>query len=248
MLFRRLIFLSVAIGLAVGALLGIGEQFTTAPLIAQAEHYEQPAHHHAAGAHSADEVHAWAPADGAPRMLFTIAADIGVAMGFALLLMVAMSVATLARGTPLGPAPGALWGLSGFAAVFVAPALGLSPEVPGTLAAALTDRQLWWAATVAVVIVALAMAVFAPGWKKLPALVLMPLPYLFGAPEPAGSAYAGHGPAATAALEQIHQQFIWASGATNLVLWLVLGTACGWAMRRRIGAAGSPQGMAHVAR
>lgn len=243
MLFRRLIFAAVAIGLAAGALLGIGEQFTTAPLIAHAEHYESAGHDHGANEHQA-----WAPADGAPRILFTVVADMGVAIGFALLLMVAMSIAVLARGTPMGPSFGALWGLSGFAAVFLAPALGLSPEVPGTAAAAPTDRQLWWVATVCVAVVALAIVIFAPGWKKLPAPVLMPLPYLSGAPEPAGSPYAGHGPVATAALEQLHQQFIWASGITNLVLWLALGTACGWAMQRWIVPDTPPRGVAHAAR
>lgn len=242
MLFRRLIFCAVALGIAVGALLGIGEQFSTAPLIAQAEQYEHADPHHD-GAH---EHTAWAPADGAPRIGFTIVANACVGIGFALLLMVAMSIAVLARGVPMGPAMGALWGLGGFAAVFVAPGLGLSPEVPGTAAAALTDRQLWWIATVAVAIVALALLIFAPGWKKLPALVLMPLPYLYGAPEPSGGLFAGHAPGDIAALEQIHQQFIWATGLTNLVFWLVLGSVCGWAMRRWV-LADSPMREAHAA-
>lgn len=232
MLFRRLIFAASAVGLVVGALLGLGEQFTTAPLIAQAEHYEHAGHHEAGHAHADHDHQAWSPADGAPRIVFTIIADGGVAIGFALLLMVAMSTAVAARDMPLGAGHGMLWGAAGFMAVFVAPALGLSPEVPGTAAAALADRQVWWIATVLVASAALAILVFAPRLKKLAALALLPLPYLYGAPTPAGSPYAGHTPAATAALEQIHQQFIWASAATNLVFWLVLGAACGWAAQR----------------
>ncbi|WP_423824032.1 CbtA family protein [Salinisphaera sp. SPP-AMP-43] len=232
MLFRRLIFAAVAVGLVVGALLGLGEQFTTAPLIAQAEHYEHAGHRDAGHIQAGHDQDAWAPSDGAQRALFTIAADSGVAIGFALLLMVAMGAAAAARGASLGAGYGALWGAAGFTAVFGAPALGLSPEVPGTAAAALADRQFWWIATVLVVSLALAIIAFAPRLKKLAALVLLPLPYLYGAPQPAGSPYADHNPAAAAALEQIHQQFIWASAVTNLVFWLVLGVACGWAAQR----------------
>lgn len=243
MLFRRLILSAVAIGVVVGILLSVGQQFTTVPIITAAETYEQPAEPaatapaHAHGeahqhSHSHGEAPAWAPADGGERMVFTVLADVGVAIGFGILLLVVMALARNTLGASIGPATGALWGAAGFVAIFAAPALGLSPEVPGTAAAALGSRQAWWITTVAIVAIALALIAFAPGYKKLGALVLLPLPYLFGAPEADGPLFADHGPDAVAALEQLHTRFIIATGAVNAVFWVVLGVACGWAMRR----------------
>ncbi|RJS95118.1 CbtA family protein [Salinisphaera sp. Q1T1-3] len=237
MLFRRLILSAVGIGLIVGLLAGIGEQFSTAPLIAAAEHYEQPHHHHAHAADSHGHAHddgAWAPGDGAERIVFTVIASIGVAIGFALLLLVAMSTARMAHGTPMSAGHGILWGMAAYLTVFVVPALGLPPEVPGTAAAALTDRQTWWIATALVTAIALWAACLSPRRYRVIALALIGLPFIIGAPEPATAPYAGHDPAATAALEAISHRFIIATSALNLVQWLVIGALGGLAMQRGI--------------
>lgn len=243
MLFRRLILSAVAVGVVVGALLSVGQQFSTVPIIAAAETYEQPAEPaHATTTpaqgdshqHSHDDAESWAPADGLERMMFTVLADVGVAIGFGILLLVLMALAQSTLGATISPVTGALWGAAGFGAVFLAPAFGLSPEVPGTAAAALGSRQSWWIATMVIAAVALALIAFAPGYKKLGALVLLPLPYLFGAPEADGPLFAGQGPEAVAALEQLHGRFIVATGLVNAVFWVVLGVACGWVMRRWI--------------
>lgn len=230
MLFRRLIFAAVALGALIGPVFGVSQQFTTVPIILAAEHFERFAAHQAT--HHAD-TH-WAPSDGLERTAFTVIADVCVVVGFALLLLVAMSVAGAAGDAPMGAGVGVLWGLAAFAVVFLAPALGLAPEVPGTQAAPLVDRQLWWLVTALVAAASLALLVFAPGWKKLPALVLLPLPYLFGAPEISGPLFAGHSPAEIARLEELRQQFVWVTAATNLALWVALGAACGWTMKRWI--------------
>ena len=118
MLFRRLILSAVLVGALVGALLGLGEQFSTAPLIAAAEHQAE-GHGHAHGqehehiaqgghGHHGDST-AWAPADGAQRIGFTIVTNMGVAIGFSLLLMVAMYIAARGRGAPVNAATGAAW-------------------------------------------------------------------------------------------------------------------------------------------
>src|ERR1700745_2045609 len=44
---------------------------------------------------------------------------------------------------------GLFWGLAGFATFTLAPGLGLPPELPGTEAAPLLQRQLWWVTTAA---------------------------------------------------------------------------------------------------
>ena len=43
---------------------------------------------------------------------------------------------------------GLLWGLAGFLAVNLAPAAGLSPELPGMPAGDLLARQVWWVGTI----------------------------------------------------------------------------------------------------
>ena len=226
MLFRRLILCAVAIGVVAGVVLGLAEQVTTAPLIEAAEQYEV-ADHAAAGHHPHD--HAWAPADGGQRVFFTVVASIGVAIGFALMLLVAMSLARVLHGRPTTPLRGLVWGAGAFGVVFVAPALGLAPELPGAPAADLAARQLWWIATVGLVGFSLWTVIFVPGRMKWAALLLLPLPYLYGAPLPSAE------PGSTnAALVTLHQQFVWATAGTNLVLWVILGVLCGWAMQRWI--------------
>jgi len=51
-------------------------------------------------------------------------------------------------GYEVTPVRGILWGLCGFLAFHLAPALGLPPELPGTIAADLRLRQIWWLSTV----------------------------------------------------------------------------------------------------
>ena len=237
MLFRRLVFTAFAMAIVLGAAFGIVQQFTTVPIILHAEQYEhsEVAETHQASteqhAHHTHE-HAWEPSDGQERTIFTLIADMAVVFGVSLMLMVFMCAAEHVRGMPVGPGRGALWGLAAFIAVFLAPAFGLPPETPGILAAPLADRQLWWLATVLIAMVSLGLLVFAHGWRKLLAFALVPLPYLVGAPEITDSKFAGHGAAEVDALEHLGQQFIWATGLSNLLLWLVLGIVGGWALKR----------------
>lgn len=242
MLFRRLVFIAFAMAIVVGTALGLVEQFTTVPAILHAEQYEHAetghAHDTIAAAHG-EQAHesAWEPSDGFERTVFTVIADMSVVFGFSLLLMVFMYAAEHVRGTLVGPGNGALWGFAAFLVVFLAPALGLPPETPGTFAAPLIERQLWWLATVVIATLSLGVLVFAHAWWKLIAFALIPLPYLLGVPEITGSKFAGHSAEEIATLEHLRQQFIWATGFTNLVLWLVLGTVGGWALKRWVSSA-----------
>lgn len=252
MLFIRLVFIAFATSIIVGAVLGLVEQFTTVPVILHAERYEHAetghAHDATAAAHE-EHTHesAWEPSDGFERTVFTVIADMSVVFGFSLLLMVFMCAATHVRGTPVSPGNGALWGFAAFLVVFLAPAFGLPPETPGTFSAPLIERQLWWLATVVIAALSLGALVFAHGRWKLIAFVLIPWPYLLGAPEIAGSKFAGHGAAEIAALEDLGRQFIWTTGLTNFVLWLVLGTVGGWALKRWVSSAALDRGSQTIA-
>ena len=244
MLFRRLILCAVVIGMAAGVVLGLTEQVTTAPIIAAAEQYETVGHAHAHAGH-AHHHHdsAWAPDDGAERMVFTVIASVGAAIGFALMLLVAMCLARLLHDHRPTVGAGMLWGLAAFAWVFVAPAIGLPPELPGAAAADLTARQLWWVAAVASAGLSLWLLVFVSRAWKWAGLALLPLPYVYGAPQPAASPAAMPDGAAGQALARLHESFVWATSGTNLGLWLVLGLGCAWAMQRWIGPALVETGM-----
>ena len=182
-----------------------------------------PAHEHAheaavagSDAHEGDAGHSheheWQPENGLQRTLFTALANVTMGVGFALLL----AAAIVLRGGVAGWRAGLVWGLAGYVVFFAAPTLGLHPEIPGTEAAPLADRQLWWAMTAALSAGGLALLAFNKRTLlKLLGAVLLVLPHLIGAPQPAV-----HGSAAPA---ELAQAFIYASALANVVFWLTLG-------------------------
>lgn len=247
MLFRRIILSALVVGVITGVLYGLGQHFSSSQLIYAAEAYEGGAvpeaataaeasteeaatHGHGHGHDHGEE--AWAPADGFERIAYTVLSDVLVAIGFGTLLLIAMVVARRGRGAAMGPAQGALWGIAGFVALFGAPALGLPPEIPGAAAGPLEQRQLWWITTALVTAAGLGLLAFAPGWKKLAGLVLLPIPHLFGAPHPEGPVFSHPDASAVEALEALHADFIVSTVVMNAIFWVLLGIACSWALRR----------------
>lgn len=158
----------------------------------------------------------WQPEDGAERTLYTTLSNVNLGVGFALLLAAALFLRD-ARG---GWRAGLLWGAAGYLVFFVAPSLGLPPEVPGTAAAPLGARQFWWLSTVLMTAVGLALLVFGRGWPfKLLGAALLLAPHLIGAPQPLVHA--------SSAPEELARSFIYASAAANAVFWLTLGALAG---------------------
>ncbi|MBV4504725.1 CbtA family protein [Pseudomonas sp. BW13M1] len=214
-------------GLLAALLLTLLQSFWVAPLILQAETYESAApaaeHHEHGDAASHEHEHsaeAWAPEDGWQRVLSTTGGNLVVAVGFALIL-----VALYSLREPNRVATGALWGLAGFAVFCLAPTLGLPPELPGTAAADLGQRQTWWIGTAAATAAGLALLVFARHWLfKALGVALLVIPHLIGAPQPAV-----HESLAPEALET---QFKIASWLTNAAFWLALGLLSAWLYRR----------------
>ena len=192
--FRRLFFAALCAGLLAGIFATVAHQIGTVPIILKAEVYEEAAQHAAAPAHSHGQPAAkeaapapWSPADGVERTAYTLLADLLTGTAFALLLVAGLAV----RGGEIGWREGLFWGLAGFAAFTVAPGVGLPPEIPGTEAAPLLSRQLWWLATATATAGALALLAFArrPVWVVL-AVIVMVAPHLVGAPQPAEHASA----------------------------------------------------------
>ena len=161
--------------------------------------------------------HAWEPENGAERTAYTLLADILTGVGFALLVGAGLTL----RGGEVGWRQGLLWGLAGFATFVIAPSLGLPPQLPGTEAAPLFDRQLWWLVTAVATGCALALIAFTTRarWTILAAILIV-LPHLYGAPEPPEQIAAALGP--------LTHHFIVAATVVNFLFWLILGASTGY--------------------
>jgi cobalt transporter subunit CbtA len=231
---KALILSAAAAGVAAGLLTAALQHVTTTPIIVEAEKYEAggvvPGHDHAASARpedigavvathdaaAASEDAAWAPADGMERTFYTSLASVVMGVGFSLMLLGAMVVA----GIRVDWRSGLAFGVAGFAAVALAPALGLPPEIPGSGAAELSDRQLWWAFAAMATAGGLAALLLAGHVAvRVLGVVLIALPHIVGAPHP--EAYQSTAPA------ELAGHFAAASLVVTAVFWAVLGSASG---------------------
>ena len=166
---------------------------------------------------------AWEPADGFERNAFTVLADILTGIGFSLLLVAAYAL----RGERVDWHKGFCWGLAGFAVFTLAPNLGLPPEIPGTEAAPLLDRQMWWLATVILTAGGLALLFLSKQVKPvyyLVAVAMIVAPHAIGAPQPAEY----H----SAAPESLAHRFIVAVTMTSFLFWVAMGTLTGLLYKR----------------
>lgn len=228
------IFLTAIIAGCVAGIFAFGLQAAKlAPLILHAEVYEEAdnarkeaveatmAKAHEGHAHEHEE-NEWEPANGFERNGYRVIADIGVGVGFGLMLVGAFAL----RGDKLDAHRGLLWGLAGFAVFSLAPAAGLPPELPGTMSADLDGRQVWWLATAVATAVAIALMAFTRGnvWK-VAALVILAAPHIVGAPHPETIG----GPVPT----ELNAQFAAASLAISAAFWMVLGAVSGWLYGRQ---------------
>ncbi|WP_426110737.1 CbtA family protein [Pseudomonas sp. DSP3-2-2] len=225
-MFKRIAQTAGFTGLIAALFLTLLQSFWVVPLILQAETYEnaptEQVHEHAENAPTG-HVHneeAWSPQDGWQRILSTTGGNLVVAVGFALMLA---GLYTLRA--PGKTSQGVLWGLAGFAVFTLAPTLGLPPELPGTAAADLTQRQIWWIGTAASTAVALALIVFGKNWLlKVLGVAILVVPHIIGAPQPPV-----HESLAPEALES---QFKIASLLTNALFWIAMGVISAWLFRR----------------
>ncbi len=136
-------------------------------------------------------------------------------VGYALFLITTM-IAAQERGHDLSVKAGLVWGVAGFGAVQMAPAFGLPPELPGMAAADVTDRQIWWFATVAATGIALWLIAFGKNWTMWgAAVILLAAPHIIGAPVP--STFTGPAP------PELGAEFAARALGTGLVAWMTLG-------------------------
>ena len=233
---RRILFTAIISGLLGGVVVSIVQHFTTTPIILQSETFEggsEPGDKHslikkgvtlipparAHGPHNGGEkpeAKSWAPDDGLQRTMYTCLANLLTGVGFALILTACFALS----GGSINGRRGLLWGLAGFFIISLAPALGLPPEVPGAMAAALGDRQFWWFLCVGLTAAGLWVMVFRIGvpWA-VTGIVFLALPHLIGAPVP--DRIGGPVPPELAA------HFVSASLATAAVFWCATGWLAG---------------------
>ena len=229
----RVLLAAILAGVIGGVFATAAQSLRVTPLILEAETYENSGggHDHGTAGHSHDHGGAvasgeagdeeWGPADGLERTLFTLMANAVVGAGFALI----VTAAILLTGQTVTLASGLAWGLAGFIIFVLAPGIGLPPELPGTAAAELSARQIWWLATVIATAAGLAIIAFRrqPLWI-VAALVLIAAPHVYGAPQP-------DGPEAVATAH-LAVEFAIASIATGFVYWLFLGGVLGFLLDR----------------
>jgi cobalt transporter subunit CbtA len=181
---KNLLSSAVFAGLIAGAVAALLQFVFVIPLLLEGELYESGARLHFVvdGSTQSDR--------GAPglgnewgRHAMTVAFNLVSYTGYALVLAAAMVFAREQRGTQITAKSGLIWGLAGFVAVQLAPAVGLPPELPGTPAAELAPRQIWWFSTILITAAGLALIAFSTrGLMQLLGLVLILLPHLYGAP------------------------------------------------------------------
>jgi cobalt transporter subunit CbtA len=216
----RRIFLTALLAGTIAGLFAAGvQQLKLVPLIAAAEQYEAADRHNGHSAAAERQ-----PSSGRERALYTILADTLTGIGFALMLSGCAALASL-RGTPFDARRGVLWGAGGFTAFALSPAIGLPPELPGMVGAALAERQQWWLLAVAATASGLALIVFARLLAlRIAGSVVLLLPHLIGAPQ------AGRG--TNMVPPELAAEFATASLAAAAAFWVLLGAISGWLYRR----------------
>ncbi|MEQ9559143.1 MAG: CbtA family protein [Rhodospirillales bacterium] len=241
----RIFAVALLAGLAAGLVVSVVQHFTTTPIILHAEEFENKPTASLGGharvdldarglagarlylAHGTEshgpgaKAEAWGPEDGLERTLFTALTNVLTAIGFALVLTAAIFM----RGRPVDGRRGVAWGIAGFAAVSLAPALGLPPEGPGAMAAELTGRQGWWVLCAALTAGGLGlMFLGVQRWMPWAGVGLLVLPHVLGAPQ--AEAMGGPVPPELAA------HFVAASLVTAAAFWAFLGWATGTLAKR----------------
>ncbi|EPX77272.1 putative cobalt transporter CbtA [Litoreibacter arenae DSM 19593] len=209
-------------GVAVGVIAAALQFWLVTPLLLEGELYETGARvHFSTDGSTQSEAGHPALFTEPMRDLMTVGFNMVAFTGFALFLAVGFALSE--RGGHMVTArKGLIWGMAGFIAVQLAPAIGLPPELPGTVAADVELRQIWWICTVLVTAVGLGLIAFGPTLAGVGGAVLIALPHLIGAPHL--DTYFG------VAAPELAAHFATASLGTSAATWVLLGlfTATLW--------------------
>ena len=215
MIFR--IFSSALIaGALAGILAGLVQYVFVQPVLLHAELYESGELVHF-GQNSGVSAHQPIPLFSFSRDVLSLLFSSLLFAGYALLLLPLMIFAEDRYGLEITTRFGLLWGMAGFIVLNLAQGFSMAPEVPGVAAAEVSERQVWWAVTVAFT----ALAVWLIAFHRKPyfvglAAVLIAAPHLYGAPEP--DVFLGSVP------PEIAAKFAARALGASMVGWIILGT------------------------
>ncbi len=218
---KHLVSSAVFAGLVAGLCAAVLQLLFVTPLLLEGELFETGARmHFAAGSAPQSDAGGVSLAGQSMRHALTLAMDLVTYTGFALLMVAGFALAAR-RGHEVTLRGGLVWGLAGFLAVQLAPAVGLPPELPGAMAADLVARQIWWVATAASSVAGLALIAFGGDLVKgLAGAGLILLPQLVGAPHL--DTYFGIAP------PELSAQFATASLGVAAASWTILGLAAAY--------------------
>lgn len=125
-------------------------------------------------------------AKGMARNSLTVVFAVLIYCSYAMILVAGFGLAQ-SLGRSITAHEGLIWGIAGFSAFQLLPAMGLAPELPGTMAADLGARQVWWWATVVASIIAFGLMAYGSRPVALfLGVALLAAPHLIGAPHPEG--------------------------------------------------------------
>jgi len=202
----------------------LGERYETGEIVHFAQDAGVPAHDHTVEA--GDHAGHGAPDEVSPltRNALTVGFTVVLYAAYGMLLVAGFAVATQ-MGRSIGATQGLIWGVAGFAAFQLSPAMGLAPELPGTVAADLAARQVWWWA--AVVATGLGVVLIAYGRSVLLAaagILLALAPHVIGAPTL--GEYFSYAPA------ELGAEYSARVLGVGLASWSMLGWLAGWQWSR----------------
>lgn len=221
-------------GIAAGLIAVLLQFWLVTPLLLEGEEYEtgnkshfdgvltmqEETHDHSAHEHAADDGEDDEPENMFVRHSKSFVVSLITFTGYGLILVAGFALAgTFGHSVTLQK--GMIWGLLAFVALQLAPAAGLTPELPGTPAADVVARQYWWFGTAIASVIGIALIAFGKGLPFIPAgAFLLALPHVIGAPEL--PYYAGVAPPELSALFATRTLFV------AMIAWVALGAVAGY--------------------
>ena len=222
---------AVFAGFAAGLIAALLQFAFVQPVLLQAELYESGELNHfngvsEIGASDDGHSHAEPEGDGSAFMRNALSVVFSglIYVAYALILVAGFALAAT-RGLAVTARSGVIWGSAGFVAVHLAPGFGLAPELPGSSAAEVGPRQVWWFFCVAAT--TLGLALIGLGQSTLLwglGIIAIALPHIIGAPQP--TAFNGVAPPELASL------FAARAFGVGLAAWACLGLFAGYLWQR----------------
>lgn len=214
-MFSKILTSALIAGAVAGLIAAVLQYFFVQPVLLHAEMFEGGDLVHT----GVSDAHFDMPPFETMRNILTAVFSMLIYAGYGLVMVALMSAAE-GQGATINARTGLVWGLAGFIALHLAPGFGLAPEVPGSSAADVSDRQIWWYATVLATMIGLWLIAFGKSavlWGVAAVLILAP--HIVGAPHPDTLT----GPAPT----ELGGLFAARSFGVGIAAWALLGCIAG---------------------